>query len=128
MIPQILLITVALGLGVPKGNSEATMLPDGQVHQLNDRLFEVWDARNEQWVQPDIFWQRYADRRGGVTWGRGRTYPPYADVKENDTFLVELDTGTCLMEFFHRRWRRANDVRRWGEAFNAYGGCPHVFD
>jgi len=32
------------------------------------------------------------------------------------------------MEFIHERWRRANDVRRWDDAFNDYAGCPHVFD
>ena len=68
-----------------------------------------------------------AGRRGGLTWGSGTEYPPYAEVSELDTFLVQVDEGTCLMEFFHERWRRANDVRRWDDAFNNYGGCPHVF-
>lgn len=31
------------------------------------------------------------------------------------------------MEFFHNRWRRANDVRRWDPLFNEHGGCPDVF-
>ncbi|MEM7020091.1 MAG: hypothetical protein AAF512_22465, partial [Pseudomonadota bacterium] len=60
-------------------------------------------------------------------WGQGTEYPSYKDVSEFDTFIVELDSGACLMEFFHSRWRRAQDVRRWDEKFNAYGGCPDVF-
>ncbi len=42
--------------------------------------------------------------------------------------IIEVESGPCLMEFFHTRWRRANDVRRWVAAFNEYGGCPDVFD
>ena len=101
---------------------------DGQVHELDDGGFHAWDSVSERWLSPEDFWLAYAGRRGGLTWGFGREYPPYAEVKELDTFLVELDSGVCLMEFFHGRWRRANDVRRWDDRFNAYGGCPHVFD
>jgi hypothetical protein len=32
------------------------------------------------------------------------------------------------MQFFHQRWRRANDVQRWNDRFNDYAGCAHVFD
>ena len=60
-------------------------------------------------------------------WGSGTSFPPYADVNEHDTFLLEVETGTCLMYFFHTRWRRANDVWRWGPEFNEYSGCPDVF-
>ncbi|MDX1406343.1 MAG: hypothetical protein R3192_17540, partial [Woeseiaceae bacterium] len=65
---------------------------------------------------------------GGLTWGRRTDYPPYDQVDELDTMIIELESGPCLMEFFHTRWRRANDVRRWDAAFNEYGGCPNVFD
>ncbi len=90
--------------------------------------FEVYDAELGQWVEPVEFWLNYAERRGGLTWGRGSEYPPYREIKEFDTFMVELEQGPCLMQFFHTRWRRANDVRRWNDRFNAYGGCAHVFD
>ncbi len=76
----------------------------------------------------EAFWEDYAESRGGLTWGRSDEYPPYSEVNEGDTFLVELEQGVCLMEFFHNRWRRANDVRRWDESVNEYGGCPYVFD
>ena len=42
--------------------------------------------------------------------------------------MVEVKSGLCLMEFFHTRWRRANDVRRWDDRFNEYAGCAKVFD
>ena len=84
----------------------------------------VW----EPGVDVETFWADYAEATGGLTWGASDTYPPYSEVNEGDTFLVQLEQGPCLMEFFHRRWRRANDVRRWDESVNDYGGCPYVFD
>lgn len=88
----------------------------------------IWDQTLMQWLDVESFWLNYASSKGGLTWGRGSEYPEYSQVKEFDTFLVEVDQGSCLMEFFHRRWRRANDVRRWNDQLNQYGGCPHVFD
>lgn len=88
----------------------------------------AWDKTQNAWVTPEVFWINFADSRGGLTWSNGEEYPPYREVKEHDTFMVVLDSGPCLMEFFHSRWRRANDVRRWDPMFNEYGGCPNVFD
>ena len=88
----------------------------------------LWSDKDSKYVGVETFWRQYADTRGGLTWGEGRDYPEYAKVKEFDTFLVEVDQGKCLMEFFHSRWRRANDVRRWHDKVNEYGGCPYVFD
>ena len=88
----------------------------------------AWDDFDKKFLSLEDFWKSYAKRNGGLTWGKSKIYPPYNDVKEFDLFLVELETGICLMEFFHERWRRANDVRRWDDAFNNYSGCPNVFD
>lgn len=88
-------------------------------------------ARDLSWSQStdvEQLWQQYTAGRGGLTWGRSSTFPEYSKVKEGDTLLVELQQGPCLMEFFHGRWRRANDVRRWDDSVNDYGGCPHVFE
>ena len=74
------------------------------------------------------FWAQYIASKGGLTWGQSSTYPDYDQVKEGDTFMVVLEQGPCLMEFFHNRWRRANDVWRWDDSINVYGGCPFVFD
>ena len=120
-----LAITLLLAIQQPRADSHTA--EDGEVRSQNDRQ-QAWDGSGNEWVSLDEFWRRYADRRGGLTWGSSREYPQYDKVKEHDTFLVELDSGTCLMEFFHTRWRRANDVRRWDDAFNDYSGCPHVFD
>lgn len=83
-------------------------------------------------AEPDVdvekVWMNYANLKGGITWGMSKEYPEYEKVKEGDTLLIQLDQGPCLMEFFHNRWRRANDVRRWDESVNAYGGCPYVFE
>ena len=107
--------------------AESDEFTDGEVRSAAGDGLEAWDIRNSEWVDLEVFWSRYADRRGGLTWGRRTDFPPYRRVLELDTMLIELESGPCLMEFFHTRWRRANDVRRWDEAFNEYGGCPDVF-
>ncbi|MGI9290351.1 MAG: hypothetical protein ACR2QG_03630 [Gammaproteobacteria bacterium] len=109
-------------------NISAQDIQDGQVKRDPGGELVAWDAEKEQWLDIESFWLSYAGRRGGLTWGRNQNYPQYDQVQEFDIFLVELSQGTCLMEFFHTRWRRANDVRRWDDAFNQYGGCPYVFD
>ena len=83
-----------------------------------------WQAGNDV----EKFWLQYAESKGGLTWGQSITYPDYEQVNEGDTLMILLDQGPCLMEFFHSRWRRANDVRRWDNSINEYGGCPYVFD
>ncbi len=105
---------VLLGLGI-------------QVSASDSKSSLIWNSDKNQWQEIEKFWLEYADSRGGLTWGRGETYPKYEDVNEFDTFMVELEEGPCLMEFFHRRWRRANDVRRWNPVINHYAGCPYVF-
>ena len=84
----------------------------------------VW----KQGVNVESFWQNYAKSKGGLTWGESDAYPEYAKVKEGYTLLIKVQQGPCLMEFFHGRWRRANDVRRWDDSVNEYGGCPSGFD
>jgi len=89
------------------------------------------EANQLRWVpgtDKASFWNDYVKAKGGLTFPKSTTYPEYSKVKEGDTFLVETENGICLMEFFHRRWRRANDVRRWHPSFNQYSACPTVFD
>jgi len=76
----------------------------------------------------ESFWQAYIQSRNSKTWSQSSQYPNYEKVREGDLFMVEVEQGICLMEFFHSRWRRANDVRRWDDSFNEYSGCPYVFD
>ena len=89
-----------------------------------DKSIVVWT----QGMDIEDFWSKYAASKGGLTWGKSSSYPDYDKVIEGDTLLIELKQGNCLMEFFHSRWRRANDVWRWDEMMNLYGGCPYVFD
>ncbi|MFT6311170.1 MAG: hypothetical protein ACJAQS_001541 [Porticoccus sp.] len=76
----------------------------------------------------ETFWLNYAKSKGGQSWGKSISYPEYEKVKAGDTILIQLKQGSCLMEFFHNRWRRANDVKRWNDTMNEYGGCPYVFN
>lgn len=100
---------------------------NGQIHQTA-AMTRVWDENAKVWVTPEVFWLSYTDQSDGKFWGRATDYPPYRDVSEHDTILIEVDEGSCLMYFFHKRWRRAQDVRRWDPAFNDVSGCPYVFD
>lgn len=88
----------------------------------------VWSEGAQAWLDVESFWMEYVTSNGGLTWDRSSEYPEYSKVKERDTFIVELSQGPCLMEFFHERWRRANDVVRWNEKLNEVAGCPYVFD
>lgn len=99
----------------------------GRVFQSDEELV-VWHEEKAGWITVEQFWLDHAGRSSGKYWGRAAEYPPYRAVKEHDTLMIELESGSCLMEFFHRRWRRAQDVWRWDPAFNDYGACPHVFD
>lgn len=114
------IVTLVLGFVISMGVSAA----DGDQSETSANKDVVWTAG----VNIDEFWLEYANSKGGLTWGRSATYPEYEKVKEGDTFLVEVKQGSCLMEFFHNRWRRANDVRRWNPSVNEHSGCPYVFD
>ena len=123
-----LLLIIAVLLPPPAAAQDsAAPLADGTVRGSGAAIM-AWDAQAGAWRTPLDFWHSYASRRGGLSWGRRDSYPPYAEVSELDTLIIETAEGPCLMEFFHRRWRRANDVRRWDDAFNNWGGCPYVFD
>lgn len=100
---------------------------NGTVYQAGSSV-EIWHDGTNEWVKPEAFWLDYAVRGTGKFWGRGTDYPAYGEVQEHDTLLIETESGPCLMYFFHKRWRRAEDVRRWDPAFNEILGCPRVFD
>ncbi len=104
----------------------AQELRNGQIRESD--TVEVWSKELNKWVSPIEFWRTFAALNGGLTWGERDTYPEYSKVKERDLMIIKLDSGSCLMEFFHSRWRRANDVRRWDTKFNDVSGCPRVFD
>ncbi|WOT05821.1 hypothetical protein [Shewanella youngdeokensis] len=127
MLKPLLLCGVLLSPGFVYAAMPAAGTHNGQV-SIKAGLTMAWDESSQQWLTIENFWRQWANSRGGLTWPASETYPPYEQVKEQDTFLVQLDGGTCLMEFWHQRWRRANDVRRWDDAFNRYSACPKVFD
>jgi len=108
-------------------SAESVDLTEGQVKQFSSE-FQAWNAEKKSWLKIEDFWRAYANRQGGLTWGERSDYPPYDQVKEFDTLIIQLPQGNCMMMFFHSRWRRANDVRRWDDVHNDYGGCPFVFD
>ena len=89
---------------------------DGTVKTNALSEFSAWSKAKNQWISVDEFWALYAEKNAEKSehqhWGTGQEYPPYEKVKEYDTFLVQVPSGTCLMEFFHSRWHRANDVNR----------------
>lgn len=108
-------------------SSLAIAAENGEVRESNGKM-QMWEQSSKQWVDVETFWHIFATQRGGLTWGVTDAYPEYGKVKEHDLMIIKLKQGNCLMEFFHSRWRRAQDVRRWDAKVNEYGGCPHVFD
>ena len=100
---------------------------NGTVYQ-SDSSVEVWQASTGEWVSPETFWLDYSAQSKGKFWGRSSDYPPYDETGEHDTLVIEAQGGPCMMYFFHKRWRRAQDVVRWDPAFNEVLGCPNVFD
>ena len=111
-----------------KINATVEEARNGELRSSNGSDLQAWSAKSQVWIDPKAFWLEYAAERGGLTWGERDTYPPYKDVTELDTMIIQLDSGICMMEFWHKRWRRANDVRRWDEKFTEYSACPVVFD
>lgn len=99
----------------------------GEVVKKNN-IQMAWDEIDKKFLSLEEFWRAYAKRNGGLTWGESSTYPAYDNVNEFDLFMVKIDGQICLMEFYHERWRRANDVRRWDDAFNEHSACSKVFD
>ena len=120
-----LLILFSMSLVLPRISIAET---HGELRDLEFGGVAAWDSVRGDWVTPEAFWRSYMRRSDGRSWGSRDAYPPFEQVLENDTLIIELDTGLCLMEFYHSRWRRANDVRRWDPGFNEVGGCPDVFD
>ena len=100
---------------------------NGQLYFGGSKV-QAWSGSAEQWLSVEAFWLAFAETNDGRFWGRSADYPPYGDLNERDALLVELEQGTCLMYFWHGRWRRAQDVWRWDDAFNEQLGCPFVFD
>jgi hypothetical protein len=100
---------------------------NGQLYQSGEETL-AWSGISQQWLPVVDFWLEYAPTAQGKFWGRSAQYPKYEDVNEHDTLLIQVQQGPCLMYFFHNRWRRAQDVRRWDPDFNDLLGCPNVFD
>jgi hypothetical protein len=116
---SVLILLVFTGVAVAQDIADGQFKDDGSA--------QVWQTQTSSWVTPEQFWQNYVTQKVGRTWPSSKEYPPYSKVRERDTFLVQVDSGTCLMEFFHERWRRANDVVRWDDRFNEHSGCADVF-
>ncbi|WP_298441918.1 hypothetical protein [uncultured Ferrimonas sp.] len=118
LLVPVLAITVFAAVAAPK---------NGEMRQ-QDGQWQTWQQSQQQWQPTEQFWQAYAASKDSRFWGSSVDYPNYQQVNEFDTFLVQTPQGSCLMEFFHGRWRRANDVRRWDPQHNDALGCPYVFD
>ena len=120
------LIVLALSFCVSDADAQRGGFRHGQTHQSERHGFVVWDNRVKRWVSPRRFWNNYAKRKGDRYWGQRRFYPSSRFVKEHDLITINTSNGSCLMEYYHGRWRRANDVWRWNRRFNQYSGCSNV--
>ena len=108
--------------------SAAQTAANGEAKVNENNTLTIWSDQSQSWLTVEKFWLEYANSKDSRFWGKSKDYPEYQKVNEFDTLLIELAKGSCLMEFFHGRWRLANDVRRWNDKLNEYAGCPTVFD
>lgn len=120
-------IILLVGMAVSTLAMAAPGSRNGEIQAQHGEL-RAWDTASQQWLMPVDFWYNYAAQNSARNWERSATFPPYEQVQEHDTFMAETESGPCLMEFFHSRWRRANDVRRWDSQFNTYAGCGRIFE
>ncbi|MEM1402594.1 MAG: hypothetical protein AAGG55_04635 [Pseudomonadota bacterium] len=123
LLPLLVLLSTSVVHAQPPrdaSNGEIFLRENGEVLAYRDS--------SESWVPLEEFWVSYARNSEGRFWGKTADYPVYSKVAEHDTLLEVRDEGVCLMYFFHTRWRRAQDVRRWDPMQNEVLGCPHVFD
>jgi hypothetical protein len=117
-----------IGLSACAPQELATIKPNHGELKTSSGSLLAWHDPSQQWVILGVFWHNEVMARGGLDWPHNSAYPSFDKLNEFDTFLVELPSGTCLMTFYHSRWRRANDVWGWDDAFNDYSACPYVFD
>lgn len=117
------LFTAALVSTAPLAQADNHSLRDN-----GDGTSSIFSKQQNRWMLVEDFWRQHAEQGKGKFWGQSRSYPNYDDVNEHDTLLIESEHGLCLMEFFHNRWRRANDVWRWNQQLTDYSSCPRVFD
>jgi hypothetical protein len=123
-----LFMVLFLYLVVATAQAQSQTPVHGMVKENAGSKLQVWNDENSEWTDLDTFWVDFAKSNDAKYWGQTDTYPNYDDVKQFDTVLIQIEQGNCLMQFFHSRWRRANDVQRWDDAFNEYAGCPSVFE
>lgn len=86
--------SVVLLLMTASAAASAGPEPDhGTMRKDESGGYQAWDHSRSAWVSPEQFWLNFADGRGGVRWGRGAEYPPYAQVQEHDLFMVGSGHG-----------------------------------
>jgi uncharacterized protein (DUF302 family) len=126
VIEKISSLLIKLSIAATSINAEQHA--HGFVHKSVSGTLQVWNANSNEWNGIELFWNNFANINQAKSWSQSDKYPKYEEVKEFDTLVIELEQGNCLMQFYHSRWRRANDVQRWNDIFNEYGGCPYVFE
>ena len=131
-VPRVSAVLVGLACLMLATGCATTSLPpgerDGQVHVQPDGQILLWDAEARRWLETEAYWLSFAERGPGRHWPASSVLPPPEEVGERDKILLRNQMGSCLMYFSHGRWRRANDVLKWSEDLDHFGGCPHVFD
>ncbi len=85
--------------------------------------FLVYFAPLRIWIDPDVFWYRWADEQKAFLWNGARELPAGPKVEDGNMFIVESDDGPCLLVRRDGVWRKAGDVYGWSERLRRHGGC-----
>jgi hypothetical protein len=88
--------------------------------------FLVYFAPMRIWVDPDVFWYRWADTQKAFLWNGAEEVPTGPTVEAGNMFIIESAAGPCLLVFDDGRWRKASSVYGWEGRIRDYGGCPSL--
>ncbi len=101
----------------PPVNGQALEAPDSRAG------FLVYFEPMRIWIDPEVFWYRWADAQRAFLWNGGAELPAGADVEDGNMFIIETDDGPCLLVRRAGRWQQAGDVWGWSKRLRDHGGC-----
>jgi hypothetical protein len=78
------------------------------------------------WVDPEVFWYRWAESEKAFLWNNATTPPVDPNVKDGDMFIMETGDGPCLLVRKEGAWRKAGETYGWSQRMREYGGCTSV--
>lgn len=123
-----MLAALVLGLpGLSLGQAAATPANGEARDDADTRAgFRAYFAPLRIWLEPDVFWYRWADHNKAFLWNGAEQAPEGPEVEDGHMFILESAAGPCLLVRKDKRWRKAGTVYGWPERLRNYGGCASL--